>query len=73
MVSKNNSDCINGKVGDTIHDGWSSDVIRYLELFASYELEKGNNVPEVETNCLSISPLNFFQMIVMMMMRQMSW
>ena len=58
MVSKNNSDCINGKVGDTIHDGWSSDVIRYLELFASYELEKVINVLGVQANCLSISPLS---------------
>ena len=64
---------MSGKVGAIIHGGLSSGGDHYLGVFASYELEKINNLSEVETNCLSISPLNFFQMIVMMMMRQRSW
>ena len=73
MVVKINSDQMSGKVGAIIHDGCSSGGVHYLGVFASYELEKDNNVSEVEINFLSISPLHFFQMKVMMMMRQRSW
>ena len=59
---------MSGKVGAIFHDGWSSDGVHFLGVFASYELEKGNNVSEVEINYLSISSLHFFQMIVMMTM-----
>ena len=51
---------MSGKVGAIFHDGWSSDGVHYLGLFASYELKKDNNVSEVEINWLSISPLLFF-------------
>ena len=43
---------MNGKVGSIIHDGWISGGIHYLVVFSSYELEKGNNVSELELNFL---------------------
>ena len=63
---------MNGKFGSIIIDGWSYDGIHYPGVFSSYELEKGNNLSEVEINCLSISP-SVFQMIGMSIMRQRSW
>ena len=50
---------MNDKVVNIIHYGCISGNINYLGVFAYYGLEKGNNVSEVETNCLSISPLQF--------------
>ena len=65
---------MSGKVGAIIHDGWSYDYFNYLGLFSSYELGKGNNVSEVEMNCfINFTLAFFFQMIVTMMMRQISW
>ena len=69
-VSENISDQMNDKVVNIIHYLWISGNINYLGVFAYYGLEKGNNLSEVETNCLSISPLHFFQIIMMTMMRQ---
>ena len=65
------SEHISGKVGAIIHDGCISDGVHFLRFFASYELEKGKNVSEVEIGCLSTS-LHFFQMIAMMIKRQRS-
>ena len=48
---------MNDKVVNIIHYLWISGNINYLGVFAYYGLEKGNNLSEVETNCLSISPL----------------
>ena len=46
-------------------------VFTFLDFFASYELEKGNNISEVEIDFLS-TPLHFFQLVAMMIMRQRS-
>ena len=57
VVVKNISEQMSGKFGVIIYDGQISNGVHYLGVFASYELEKDNNISEVEINCLSISPI----------------
>ena len=52
---------MSGKVGAIIHEGWSSDGVHYLGVFAYYELKKYNNVSEFGINYLSNPPLIFFK------------
>ena len=61
MAVKINSEQMSGKVGAIIHEGWSSDGVHYLGVFAYYELKKYNNVSEFGINYLSNPPLIFFK------------